>query len=127
MVWISADGGARPAGDGSPDYFISVVEDINELHSLRESLEQRVRERTAELGAVNRELESFSYSVSHDLRSPLRAVAGFAKALRDKPMDEDARHYLTRIEAAAKRMGALIDDLLGLARIGLVGPSSTPT
>jgi K+-sensing histidine kinase KdpD len=85
------------------------------------TLEQRVRERTAEIEVVNRELETFSYSVSHDLRAPLRAIDGFSRALVDDyadRLDDDGRRYLSRIRAGTQRMARLIDDLLGLARIG---------
>jgi signal transduction histidine kinase len=92
--------------------------------ALRESaslLERRVEERTRELAAANQELEAFSYSVSHDLRAPLRAIDGFSKALlEDYPgqvLDEQGRHYLERIRAGTQRMAELIDALLHLARV----------
>jgi len=84
------------------------------------TLEQRVAERTAALETSNRELEAFSYSVSHDLRTPLRAIDGFSRALLadfDHKLDERGRHYLHRTRSATQRMSALIDDLLELARI----------
>lgn len=87
------------------------------------SLEARVSERTRELELSNRELESFSYSVSHDLRGPLRAMAGFSTLLQEEhaaQLDDQAKHYLQRINAAAGRMGSLIDDLLELARMSHV-------
>mgnify|MGYP000925381591 CR=1 FL=1 len=87
---------------------------------LNESLEQRVRERTAELEASNQELESFSYSVSHDLRAPLRALNGFSHLLQEEyshRIDANGLQYLSRIRAASKRMGELIDNLLDLARV----------
>lgn len=83
-------------------------------------LEQRVRDRTAQLQAANKELEAFAYAVSHDLRAPLRVLDGFSAALlagyTDK-LDEQGRHYLDRIQVAAQRMGQLINDLLNLSRI----------
>jgi signal transduction histidine kinase len=92
--------------------------------ALRESaslLERRVEERTRDLAAANRELEAFSYSVSHDLRAPLRAIDGFSKALLDdypdRALDEQGRHYLERIRAGTQRMAELIDALLHLARV----------
>lgn len=84
------------------------------------TLEQRVAERTAALEAANRELEAFSYSVSHDLRTPLRAIDGFSRALltdNEAQLDDGGKRHLQRIRAASQRMAALIDDLLDLARI----------
>lgn len=85
----------------------------------RERKESELQQRTAELEAAVRELETFSYSVSHDLRAPLRAIDGFGRVLAEDyahALDAEGRHYLERIRAAAQRMGHLIDDLLGLAR-----------
>jgi signal transduction histidine kinase len=87
----------------------------------RADLEARVAARTAELSAVNRELESFSYSVSHDLRAPLRAIAGFVQILEEDhagAFAPEARRALARVRVNATRMGRLIDDLLMFARIG---------
>ncbi|MGZ3416819.1 MAG: sensor histidine kinase [Polyangiales bacterium] len=84
-------------------------------------LEARVRMRTAQLEAANRELEAFSYSVSHDLRAPLRTIDGYGTALEEDlgdRLDEKARGHLTRLRSASSRMNVLIDDLLGLARVG---------
>jgi light-regulated signal transduction histidine kinase (bacteriophytochrome) len=78
------------------------------------------REWSAELERANQELEAFSYSVSHDLRTPLRAIDGFSKALLDEyasRLDDQGRHYLERVRAASQRMARLIDDLLALSRI----------
>ena len=90
------------------------------LRDLTGELENRVRERTAELEAANRELEAFSYSVSHDLRAPLRAIDGFSSLLamdyRDK-LDDTGLDYITRVRRAVQRMGDLIDDLLKLSRV----------
>jgi PAS domain S-box-containing protein len=91
-----------------------------EIHQLNEELEERVKERTAELEAVNKELESFAYSISHDLRAPLRAMSGFSENLVLKytdQLDEQGRHYLNRIHRAALHMSDLINDLLKLSRI----------
>ena len=93
------------------------------VEQAREELEQRVQARTAELSAVNRELESFSYSVSHDLRAPLRAIVGFVQILEEDhgaSLDAEARRSLERVKANATRMGQLIDDLLSFAQIGRV-------
>jgi PAS domain S-box-containing protein len=86
------------------------------VHALNENLQRRV----AELAAVNRELEAFSYSVSHDLRAPLRSIDGFSQAILEEyedKLDEQGQDYLRRVRAAAKRMGELIDDLLNLSRV----------
>jgi light-regulated signal transduction histidine kinase (bacteriophytochrome) len=83
-------------------------------------LERRVKERTHQLEAANRELESFAYAVSHDLRAPLRSMSGFSQLLRVSApagLDERSRHYLQRIDEASQRMSSLIEDLLGLSRI----------
>lgn len=90
------------------------------LRRLNAELERRVRERTAQLEAANKELEAFTSSVSHDLRAPLRVVDGFSEALaleHADRLDDQARAYVQRIRGAAARMGQLIDDLLTLARV----------
>ncbi len=92
-----------------------------EIRRLNAQLEARVRERTAELEAANRELEAFSYSVSHDLRAPLRGIDGFARILLEDyapRLDADGQHYLNRVRENAQRMGQLIDDLLQFSRLG---------
>ena len=101
---------------GKERIILLAIEDITE----RKELEEHIRDRTAQLEAANKELETFSYSVSHDLRAPLRAMDGFSAALlanySDK-LDEQGRHYLDRIREASQRMGQLIEDLLGLSRV----------
>ncbi|MEZ5614364.1 MAG: PAS-domain containing protein [Rhodocyclaceae bacterium] len=118
--------GLRIDVDGRPSV-IGLGLDITErklaeqvIRDLNDTLEQRVQERTADLEASNRELESFSYSVSHDLRAPLRALHGFSHLLGEEyahRLDENGLHYLQRIQAASERMGKLIDDLIEMARI----------
>ncbi len=83
-------------------------------------LEQRVAERTAQPSEANKELEAFSYFVSHDLRAPLRAIGGFSQILLDDQadrLDTDGRHYLEQVRAASQRMGQLIEDLLRLSHV----------
>ena len=93
---------------------------LRELKQYRDNLELLVKERTHDLEIANAELESFSYSVSHDLRTPLRAIDGYSLALLEdynEALDDNARNYLSRIRNGAQRMGYLIDDLLSLARV----------
>lgn len=93
----------------------------DELRRTNESLEDRVKERTAELQAANRQLESFAYFVSHELRGPLRAIDGFASALRTDyvaALPEEAQRLCGVIERSAAQMGRLIDDLLRFAQLG---------
>jgi PAS domain S-box-containing protein len=91
-----------------------------EIRRLNADLEQRVQSRTAQLEAVNRELQTFAYSVAHDLRSPLRAIDGWSLALAEDcaaQLDEPAQQYIERVRSEAQRMGVLIDDLLQFSSI----------
>jgi light-regulated signal transduction histidine kinase (bacteriophytochrome) len=95
------------------------VED--QLRRLSEELEHRVQERTQELRAANAELEAFSYSVSHDLRAPLRAIDGFSQIVLSRyadKLDADGRHALERVRAGSERMEVLIESMLELSRLG---------
>jgi PAS domain S-box-containing protein len=112
--------GGRPA-------LHSVVIDVTErmrmereVRRLNHELEERVRSRTVELQAINRELEAFTYSVSHDLHNPLRAIDGFSMLLEQHAgasLDEEGRDYLSRIRSATQRMGNLSSALLDLSRV----------
>ncbi len=114
------------ANNGEVIGVASLVSDVTqrintetELEAHREHLEELVTQRTTELTNINRELESFSYSVSHDLRAPLRHIDGFSQALQEdyaKQLDEEGQQQLQRIRSSAQRMGQLIDDLLILSR-----------
>ncbi|MEO8760638.1 MAG: ATP-binding protein, partial [Bacteroidia bacterium] len=113
---------------GKPFQYIAIRADITkrkkaeqELNELNEHLELKVIERTAQLETVNKELESFSYSVSHDLRAPLRAVTGYANMLEEDyqtKIDEEGKRLLSIIKYNAEKMGQLIDDLLSFSRLG---------
>jgi signal transduction histidine kinase len=107
------------------DTFNEMLEQIQErdtaLQDAQGSLEQRVQERTAQLNAANADLEAFSYSVSHDLRAPLRHISAFSKLLGNEcgsAMDENAKHYLSRIQDGANNMTQLIEGLLKLGQVG---------
>jgi light-regulated signal transduction histidine kinase (bacteriophytochrome) len=114
-------------GQSQPVRFTGVNMDITqrkeaelEIRLLNSQLEQRVRQRTAQLETTNKELEAFAYSVSHDLRAPLRGIDGWSLALAEdygSQFDERAQKYLDRVRSEAQRMGRLIDDMLQLSRV----------
>lgn len=121
---------------GQVTNYVAVKEDITArkhaeqaLAMLNLDLEQRVAARTQQIEAANRELQAFSHSISHDLRTPLRAIQGFAQAIEEDGGDAlkgDLPDYLRRIQTAAVRMGELIDDLLELGRVGQVELMAQP-
>ncbi len=113
-----------PLETGEGTLISSAIRDVTERRGAEAQIRKLNAElslKLAELGAVNEELESFSYSVSHDLRAPLRHVDGFTRILKDEyaaAIPEEGRRYLDRVLEAANHMGQLVDDLLNLARIG---------
>jgi PAS domain S-box-containing protein len=136
VVWAEVNRAVVRNQDGSPLQVVGVVRDMTaqhraeaEVRALNADLEARVQQRTADLERANKNLESFTYSVSHDLRSPLRALSGFSEALLEDcgdQLDETGRGYAERIEAASERMAALIDDLLLLSRVSRADMNLTP-
>ncbi len=127
VIWVLGQAVSERDKDGRLLGFIGSLTDITrsklneiELRNYREHLEDMVRERTLELEVLNRELESFSYSVSHDLRAPLRAIHGFVSTLADEyahKLDDDARFFLERVQANSRQMSDLIEDLLELSKV----------
>jgi PAS domain S-box-containing protein len=127
-AWIEASGCPLRDKDGTVRGGVVAFRDITqsranelEIRKLNDELEQRVVERTAQLETANEELEAFSYSVSHDLRAPLRHISGFSKMLVEEfgsSLGPNAQHYVERIQSGTQKMGLLVDELLNLARVG---------
>lgn len=126
--WVAATGSCVYDAEGRPVALTGVDTDIterrraeSEIRALAEVLEVRVRERTQELQAANAELESFSYSVSHDLKAPLRAIDGYSALLeeeRARGLDADGQRLVREIRSNTHQMGQLIEDLLAFSRVG---------
>ncbi len=127
-VWIEVS--ARPLKDegGQPQGGLATFRDISrrkhdedQIRILNDDLEQKVKQRTSQLEAANKELEAFTYSVSHDLRAPLRHISGFSRILIEEfaaSVPAEASRYLERIADGARKMGVLLDELLALAGVG---------
>jgi PAS domain S-box-containing protein len=136
-AWIEISSAPRKNRDGVVCGGVAAFRDITkrkadqgEIRKLNDELEHRVVERTAQLEAANKELEAFSYSVSHDLRAPLRHIGGFSKMLVEEfgpTLDPAAKHYLDRIQSGTQKMGLLVDELLNLARVGRQAMNRQPT
>lgn len=127
-IWVEDHGSYIHDEQGNIIFHEGVLRDVTErkqaelrILQLNSDLERRVKERTAQLEAANQELESFSYSVSHDLRAPLRAIDGFSRILSEEYaglLPDEGQVLLGRVCSGATRMGALIDDLLKFSRLG---------
>lgn len=126
--WVLINGKLIEDGETNPSKILGTVIEITkqkvveeEVRQLNNELEERVKIRTRELYAANKELESFSYSVSHDLRAPLRAINGYSQMLIEdykSKLDDEGTRLLDRVMFNAKRMGRLIDELLEFSRLG---------
>jgi light-regulated signal transduction histidine kinase (bacteriophytochrome) len=126
--WIEVSASPLQDNDGGVRGGVAAFRDITErkaaqqqILKLNDELEARVVQRTTQLEEANKELEAFTYSVSHDLRAPLRHIAGFSSLLLEESgstLDSQARHYLQRIQDGTHKMGTLVDELLSLARVG---------
>ncbi len=127
-TWIEASGNPLKDKDGVVRGGVVAFRDITqrkaderEIRKLNDELEERVIQRTAQLEEANKELEAFTYSVSHDLRAPLRHMAGFSGILLEEfgsKLDSQGQHYARRIQEGTRKMGQLVDELLSLAQVG---------
>jgi PAS domain S-box-containing protein len=136
-AWLEVSGAPRHDKDGVVCGAVALFHDITqqkrderEIQKLNDELEHRVLERTAQLETANKELEAFSYSVSHDLRAPLRHISGFSRMLVEEfgaTLDPIAQHYVDRIQSGTQKMGLLVDELLNLARVGRHALSLKPS
>jgi PAS domain S-box-containing protein len=128
VVWTDVGTALRRDKNGNPLYFMTAIINITDrknaeeaLRELNDELELRVAQRTAQMKAANKELEAFSYSVSHDLRAPLRSVHSYTKILLEEyedKLDAEGKRICGIICSSATQMGGLIDDLLSFSRIG---------
>lgn len=136
IAWVMGQAVPEMNAENQVIGYVGSITDITDgqqakerIHKLNAELELRVQERTAQLQAANKDLESFSYSVSHDLRAPLRAISGFAAIVARRhraSLNAEGQHYVDNIVQASERMGHLIDDLLTYARLGRMGVRREP-
>ncbi len=136
LAWVMGQAAPEVDAENQIIGYVGTITDIterkraeDEIRQLNAELELRVQKRTAQLRAANKELESFSYSVSHDLHAPLRAISGFSAIIARRhraSLNEEGQHYVDNIVQASERMGQLIDDLLTYARLGRSGVRREP-